>query len=262
VVATEEPLEIRIIHWQSGQWTSSRVSVTMRTPGNDFELATGFLFTEGLLLRMADVATIAYCVDVPAEQQYNVVNVKLRPDVEFDSSSLARNFYATSSCGVCGKASIDALHVQGCMPASNPETIVPPAVVHTLPMAMQQAQSVFRQTGGLHAAGLFTVEGRLLVSREDVGRHNAVDKVIGERLMKGSLPLDTCILMLSGRAGFELVQKAAMAGIPVIAAVGAPSSLAVETARTFGITLIGFVRGDSFNVYSGESRIADLASGR
>jgi FdhD protein len=261
-VATEEPLEIRIIHWDGGRQASVRASVTMRTPGNDFELAAGFLYTEGILRGLDEVAGVAYCVDVPSEQQYNVVSVTLRPGATFDASLLSRNFYATSSCGVCGKASIDALHVQGCHVDITADFRVDASVIQSLPGLMQQGQSVFQQTGGLHAAGLFTAAGRLITLREDVGRHNAVDKVIGERFLKRGLPLNDHILMLSGRAGFELVQKAAVAGIPVVASVGAPSSLAVETARSFGITLVGFVRPNSCNVYSGEPRITLNAGDR
>jgi FdhD protein len=227
----------------------------MRTPGNDFELAAGFLYSEGLLRSRGDLAGIAYCVDVPAEQQYNVVNVTLRPSVSFDPALLSRNFLATSSCGVCGKGAIEAIYAQGCSLAQQERPLVRAETLASLPAAMISAQSLFQQTGGLHAAGLFAVDGNLIVSREDVGRHNAVDKVIGERFLAGRLPAVEAILLLSGRAGFELVQKAAMAGIPIVAAIGAPSSLAVETARAFGLTLVGFLRSHSFNVYSGGSRI-------
>jgi FdhD protein len=254
VVAAEEPMEIRLL-WQEG--TAARresIAVTMRTPGNDFELAAGFLFGEGILRRHDDLADVSYCTDEDEEQTFNIVNVTLRPGIEFDVSRLERHFYTTSSCGVCGKAALEAVEVQGCEvlppgPSVNAETLC------TLPDALRAAQEVFERTGGLHAAGLFTASGRLLGLREDVGRHNAVDKLIGEQYMAGGLPLSERVLMLSGRASFELVQKALMARIPVVAAVGAPSSLAVELAEAFGLTLAGFVRGASFNVYCHPERI-------
>jgi FdhD protein len=248
-LATEEPMEIRA--GGPGQ-QPVRVAVTMRTPGNDFELAAGFLFTEGLVGGRPDVRSVAYCDDLPEEEQReNVVTVRLtRP---FDPGSLSRNFFATSSCGVCGKASLEHVRV-ACSPLpSGP--VVPVDVLTALPDRMRAAQRTFDRTGGLHAAALFDAGGELLVLREDVGRHNAVDKVVGRSLLAGELPLAGRILMVSGRLSFEIVQKGAVAGIPLLAAVSAPSSLAVETARELGMTLVGFLRGDRFNVYTGPHRI-------
>jgi FdhD protein len=249
VLATEEPLEIRA--GGPGQPARS-VAVTMRTPGRDFELAAGFLFTEGLIAP-ADLRRVAYCDDVEDEdQRFNVVTVTLhRP---FDHERLRRNFYATSSCGVCGKAALDDISVRCAPVADGPE--VSTEVIVELPGKLRAAQKVFDRTGGLHAAGLFTPEGELISLREDVGRHNAVDKVVGERLLAGALPLEGTVLQVSGRASFEIVQKAAVAGIPVVAAVSAPSSLAVEAAERFGMTLVGFVRDGGCNVYTRPDRIA------
>jgi len=247
-LASEEPMEIRA--GGPGQEAAS-VAVTMRTPGNDFELAAGFLFTEGLVTGSHEIVSVAYC-ELPAEeQQYNVVTVRLtRP---FDSEALRRNFYATSSCGICGKASMDQLEVR-CehLPAG---VTVGADVLVGLPASLREAQRIFEQTGGLHAAGLFDTDGTLVSLREDVGRHNALDKVVGEALLTGALPLSERVVMVSGRVSFELVQKAAVAGVPVICAVSAPSSLAVETAERLGMTVVGFLRDGGFNVYSGAERI-------
>jgi FdhD protein len=254
VLAAEEPLEIRLI-WKDGRKVVTKnIAVTMRTPGNDFELAAGFLYGEGIIPNREDVADISYCMDEDEDQAFNIVTVTLRPGLLFDASRLERNFYTTSSCGVCGKAALESLDVQGC-------AILPPGfevasdVVCGLPQKLRAAQSVFEQTGGLHAAGLFDREGLLLSLHEDVGRHNAVDKLIGERFLAGEMPLSESILMLSGRASFELLQKALVAGIPVVAAVGAPSSLAVQLAESFNITLCGFVKADSLNIYSAAERM-------
>jgi FdhD protein len=224
----------------------------MRTPGGDFELAAGFLFTEGLVAP-GDIRRVAYCDDLDdAEQRYNVVTVTLaRP---FDADRLRRNFYATSSCGVCGKAALDDVAVRCAPVGAGP--VVPAALLTALPDRLRAAQRVFERTGGLHAAGLFTAEGEPIAVREDVGRHNAVDKVIGERLLAGEVPLAERILQVSGRASFEIVQKAAVAGIPIVAAVSAPSSLAVEAGERFGQTIVGFVRDGGANVYSHPERIA------
>ncbi len=232
VLAVEEPLQIRA--------NGRDLAVTMRTPGHDEALAIGFLFTEGILKAREDLLAV--------ESGENTVDLSLAVEVE-----ASRNFYATSSCGVCGKASIESLRAAGCgtVPAG-PK--IDRAVIHKLPETLRSSQSAFDHTGGLHGAALFDHQGDLEMTREDVGRHNAVDKLIGAAFLAGQLPLGGRILMLSGRASFELVQKAAMAGIPVVAAVGAPSSLAVETARRFGITLLGFVRGGRFNIYSGVER--------
>ncbi len=247
-LATEEPMEIRA--GGPGQEVAP-VAVTMRTPGGDFELAAGFLITEGLVAPH-EVDRVAYCEDVgPEEQRFNVVTVRLtRP---FDAGALRRNFYATSSCGVCGKASIDDVDVHCAPVADGP--IVEGAVLASLPEAMRGGQRVFDRTGGLHAAGLFDASGSLLSLREDVGRHNAVDKIVGEQALAGALPLSNRLLQVSGRVGFEIVQKAAVAGIPLIAAVGAPSSLAVEAADRLGMTVVGFLRGDRYNVYSHPERV-------
>jgi len=248
-LAAEEPMEIRV--GGPGQ-EAEAVAVTMRTPGGDFELAAGFLFTEGLIRGRDELRRVAYCELPPDEQQYNVVTVRL--DRSWEASALRRNFYATSSCGICGKAALDDVETH-CAPVA-PGPVVEGAVITSLPETLRSAQRVFEQTGGLHAAGLFTPDGELEVLREDVGRHNAVDKVIGEMLLAGRLPLDQRILQVSGRLSFEIVQKAAMAGIPLVAAVSAPSSLAVDAAERFGMTLVGFVRDERFNVYTHPERVA------
>jgi FdhD protein len=228
-----------------------KVAITMRTPGNDFELAAGFLLTEGLLSSAAEITGIVYC-DLPAaEQQFNVVTVRLGG--EFDLGGMERNFYASSSCGICGKASLDHLEVRCPLLPSGPT--VTRSVISSLPATLREAQRIFEQTGGLHAAGLFDAGGSLLSMREDVGRHNALDKLIGHALLAGWLPLHDRVLLVSGRVSFELVQKAAVAGIPVLCAVSAPSSLAVEAAERFGMTVVGFVRDGSFNVYARPERV-------
>jgi FdhD protein len=249
-LAAEEPMEIRA----AGPGQEPRpVAVTMRTPGGDFELAAGFLFTEGLIEGRADIRRVSYCEDLaPEEQHYNVVTVELAR--AFDPAAAARSFFATSSCGICGKSSLEAVEVR-CDPVG-PGPTVEPTVLGSLPNRLRQAQRLFDQTGGLHAAGLFTPHGELVSLREDVGRHNAVDKVVGEALLASRLPLAERILLVSGRASFEIVQKAAVAGIPVVAAVSAPSSLAVDAADRLGVTVLGFVRGRRFNVYSHPERVA------
>jgi FdhD protein len=247
-LATEEPLEIRASG--PGQPTV-RVAVTMRTPGHDFELAAGFLFTEGLIAGRSAFSAIRYCNDVGTEQHLNVVTVDMR--AHFDATRMQRNFFASSSCGVCGKASIDQLAVACEHVADGP--VVSRRIITSLPDALRAEQRVFESTGGLHATGLFDPAGQLLVAREDVGRHNAMDKLIGNRLLAGESPLSSSIALVSGRASFELVQKAAVAGIPIVCAVSAPSTLAVETARRLGVTLIGFLRGDRFNIYTHAQRV-------
>jgi len=239
LLAVEEPLEVRL-----GEKT---ISVTMRTPGHDGELAVGFLFTEGILQDSHQIRDI--------QQHKNSITVRLNPDVEVDFERLQRNFYTTSSCGVCGKASIEALRIQGCPVLPRSSASMDAAVIHGLPQAQRDEQAVFERTGGLHAAALFDLEGRLILLREDVGRHNAVDKLIGAEMLGRRTPLSDTLLLVSGRASFELTQKALVAGIPILAAVGAPSSLAVETAQRFNMTLLGFVRDGRFNIYSGASRI-------
>jgi FdhD protein len=252
-LAVEEPLEIRLGSPENGKNTHRAVSITMRTPGNDFELAAGFLFTEGILENKNQIAAINHCGKFPDRQ--NTVRLDLTADTKIDFKKLARNFYTTSSCGVCGKSSLEALATGAApiQPIDFPK--IGADVIHRMPEKLRQSQNIFDQTGGLHAAALFDAAGNLIALREDVGRHNAVDKLIGANFLAGALPLADKILFLSGRASFELVQKAVMARIPVIAAVGAPSSLAVEAAREFNVTLAGFVRENRFNVYCGAERI-------
>ena len=253
-LAAEEPLEIRLLWQDDGAIVRKPLAITMRTPGDDFELAAGFLYGEGLISCQADVVDVSYCTDEDEDQAFNIVNVTLRPGLVFDTSRLERNFYTTSSCGVCGKAALDALEVQGCaiLPAG---PVVSADLICGLPEKLRAAQAVFDRTGGLHATGLFTPEGELVSLREDVGRHNAFDKLVGEQLLAGRTPLDGHIAMLSGRASFELLQKALVARVSIVAAVGAPSSLAVQLADEFNITLCGFVRADSLNVYTGQERV-------
>jgi FdhD protein len=233
------------------------LTVTMRTPGDDFDLAAGFLVSEGVVHTADHVAAIRYCAGATSDggNTYNVVDVALRPGVEAPDASLERNFYTTSSCGLCGKASLDAVRTTAAWSvAEDPLTIGPDTLV-SLPDRLRAAQKVFDSTGGLHAAGFFSAGGELLCLREDVGRHNAVDKAIGHALLSGRLPLRETVLMVSGRASFELVQKAVMAGIPLLAAVSAPSSLAVDLAAETGLTLVGFLRGSSMDVYAGAGRL-------
>jgi FdhD protein len=247
-LATEEPMEIRA-HGPGQE--AVRVAVTMRTPGGDFELAVGFLFTEGLI-RPGDVRQVAYCDDVDTEEQrYNVITVALAD--RFDETALHRNFFATSSCGVCGKTALEDVEVR-CAPIPSGFHVSADTIV-ALPDVLRSAQRVFDRTGGLHAAGLFTAAGDVVSVREDVGRHNAVDKVIGEQLLAGALPLAERILQVSGRVSFEIVQKAAVAGVPVLSAVGAPSSLALDAAERLGVTVIGFVREGGCNVYTHADRV-------
>ncbi len=248
-VAAEEPLEIRL--------SGKPLAVTMRTPGHDFDLVHGFLATEGVITGPDDVAALRYCdsVDSDGRNTYNVVDVDLAPGIEAPDTALDRNFYTSSSCGVCGKASIDAIRTRTRYDVAGDGVRVPLETLLALPDRLRAAQEVFEKTGGLHAAGLFTADGELGALREDVGRHNAVDKVIGDGVREGRLPLAGSVLMVSGRASFELTQKAAMAGIPVLAAVSAPSSLAVELAADVGITLVGFLRGDGCNVYTRTERV-------
>ncbi|MGW8552449.1 formate dehydrogenase accessory sulfurtransferase FdhD [Streptomyces tubercidicus] len=252
-LVAEEPLEIRL--------GGKPLAITMRTPGDDFALAAGFLVSEGVLASAGELANIVYCAGATedGENSYNVVDVRLADGVAVPDISLERNVYTTSSCGLCGKASLDAVRTSARWSLdTSPDTPVriAPAVLSALPDRLRAAQRVFERTGGLHAAALFTTDGELLDIREDVGRHNAVDKIVGRALQQGRLPLSSCVLMVSGRASFELAQKAVMAGIPVLAAVSAPSSLAVDLAVETGLTLVGFLRGSSMNVYAGEHRIA------
>ena len=248
-LAAEEPLEIRV--------GSKPLTVTMRTPGNDFDLARGFLVSEGVVAAESDIAAIRYCAGATADggNTYNVLDVLLAQGVPLPDVSVERNFYTTSSCGLCGKASLDAVRTSSRWRVDRDPLRLNAATIVTLPDKLRAAQRVFASTGGLHAAALFDADGDLWCVREDVGRHNAVDKVIGWALDQRRLPLSGATLMVSGRASFELVQKAVMAGIPALAAVSAPSSLAVDLAREMGVTLIGFLRGSSMNVYSAAERI-------
>jgi FdhD protein len=252
-VAVEEPLEIRLGRLEDGKVRHQPVSITMRTPGDDFELAAGFLFTEGILQSNRQVREILHCGK--GKGATNTLRVDLVAGVDVDMKRLERNFYTTSSCGVCGKTSLEAL-ATGAQRVSPPAGFtVDPHLIDELPARLQAQQHVFRSTGGLHASALFSRTGELLGLREDVGRHNALDKLIGARFLAGTLPANDTILFLSGRASFELLQKCVMAGIPVVCAVGAPSSLAIEAAREFGVTLLGFVRSGRFNVYTGKERL-------
>jgi len=243
----EEPLEIRV-----GKFP---LSVTMRTPGHDLELAAGFLFTEGLIQNREQIASIDHAASSKPQENGNIVQIDLRAGNSLDLERMQRNFFAASSCGICGKASIDSVRVRSMAPP-NPHLRVAPEVLCRLPEALRASQAIFGRTGGLHAAGLFDTRGNLLAEREDVGRHNAVDKVVGWALLERKLPLSESVLMVSGRGGFEIVQKAIVAGVPVVASVSAPSSLAVRLARELHLTLIGFLRGQRFVVYSGEERLA------
>lgn len=248
-VTVEEPLEVRV--------GGRALAVTMRTPGDDFDLTIGFLLTEGLLTGADDVATLMHCTDAGDDGQptFNVVDVQLQPGVSVPEVGLQRSFATSSSCGVCGKTSIDAVRVRSPFDVRADPSRVEPRVLATLPDALREHQKVFDRTGGLHAAGLFTTDGELLVVREDVGRHNAVDKVVGWAAREHRLPLTGTVLMVSGRISFELAQKALMAGVPVLAAVSAPSSLAVDLAEEAGLTLVGFLRPPRMTVYSRTERV-------
>lgn len=255
-LAVEEPLEIRLGFGPPEARTRQTVSLTMRTPGGDRELAAGFLFTEGIIASRAEIAELRSCGPrVGHGKHRNVVRVELRPEVALDLGRLQRHFYTTSSCGVCGKTSLEALQVSTGREALAPGFQVDAEVLLRLPDALRAAQEVFGQTGGLHGSALFGADGTLRCVREDVGRHNALDKLIGVQLLEGRLPLSEGVVLLSGRASFELLQKALMAGVPVVAAVGAPSSLAVELAERFGITLVAWLRGGRFGIYSHPERI-------
>ncbi|CAA9411663.1 MAG: Sulfur carrier protein FdhD [uncultured Rubrobacteraceae bacterium] len=251
-LATEEPMEIRLVTGDRRQ----TVAVTMRTPGADFELAAGFLYGEGIIASRDEIKRISYCVDadVDAGQRYNIVNVELWANREYDLRPLERHFYTTSACGVCGKASLEQLELRGC-PVVGPGPEVSAETIYSLPGKLREAQGLFEATGGLHAAALFDAGGNLLALREDVGRHNATDKLVGWGLLEGRLPLSENVVMVSGRSSFEILQKCLTAGVPVVCAVSAPSSLAVDVAREFGMTLVGFLRGGRFNVYAGFDRI-------
>ncbi len=255
-VAVEEPLEIRLGYTTPEGRTASSVSITMRTPGHDRELACGFLFSESIVHAAGDISSVEHCgPPAPDSGLHNIVRVDLAPHVEVDLGRLQRHFYTTSSCGVCGKSSLDALRVTGAEPLSKSATTFGRDILITMPDKLRAQQAAFEATGGLHAAAAFDSKGEIVVVHEDVGRHNAVDKVVGTLLSRDLLPASELGLMVSGRASFELMQKALMAGIPLLAAVSAPSSLAVQLANEFNVSLVGFLRGDTFNIYSAGERI-------
>jgi FdhD protein len=273
LLAVEEPMEIQLAYGPAGARRVKSISVTMRTPGHDFELAAGFLMSEGVVSDSDDITEISYragsskpgeaaregggrmdALVLPYQPERNIVQVKLAPDVSVNMANLERNFYTTSSCGICGKASLLALRTV-CPPRAQNGFQVAAQALYSLPARLRDAQKVFQRTGGLHAAGLFDSTGQLFSSREDVGRHNAVDKLLGAEFLADRTPLRDRLLLLSGRASFELLQKSLMGGIPMVVSVGAPSSLAVQVAREFDITLVGFLRADHFNVYNGAARV-------
>lgn len=268
-LAIEEPLEIQLTYGPGTQRTVKSVSVTMRTPGNDFELAAGFLMTEGVVHDVNDIERIVYAMEttpaapekgeernsaMPYQPRRNIVRVELAADVEVSLANLERNFYTTSSCGICGKTSLLALQTV-CPPRVKNGFAIDADILYTLPARLREGQSVFDRTGGLHGAGLFNSDGKLLGMREDVGRHNAVDKLLGAEFLADRTPLRSTLLLLSGRASFELLQKALMGGVSMVAAVGAPSSLAVQVARKFDVVLVGFLREDHFNIYHGVEHV-------
>jgi FdhD protein len=249
-LAVEEPLEIRLEYGNENDRKTRSLSITMRTPGNDAELTAGFLLTEGIVKQSSDILEIKHIQTLPGVES-NYILAGLNPNLQFDLSKLERHFYTTSSCGVCGKSSIESL--KSAVPADHSQKTgltLNPELIFALPDKLRQAQSAFDSTGGIHASGLFDSHGNLIALREDVGRHNALDKLIGWALLNNQLPLHNCIVLLSGRGSFELIQKCAMAGIKTVCAVGAPSSLAVQSAAEFGITLIGFLRNRRYNVYN------------
>jgi FdhD protein len=272
-LAIEEPLEIQLAYGPSNSRQTTSISITMRTPGNDFDLAAGFLMTEGVIQRADDIEQIAYASHPVSESaqfplildasrpnsKHNIVRAELATHVTVSLASLQRNFYTTSSCGICGKASLLALRTV-CPPRATNNFRVGAQMLHSLPGRLRSSQGVFDRTGGLHGAGLSDSAGNLLALREDVGRHNAVDKLIGSEFLADRTPLRERVLLLSGRASFELLQKALMGGIPMVAAVGAPSSLAVDVAKEFDITLVGFLRDEHFNIYHGSERIDGYSS--
>jgi len=257
VVAVEEPMEIRVVSGPAESRKGKSLSITMRTPGSDPELAVGFLFAEGIIQSNSQIENIEHCGPTADGQQApNTVRVELVPGVDFDARRYQRHFYATSSCGVCGKASLEALEYQNLQPVES-ELRVKQQTVLKLPERLRQQQASFATTGGIHAAGLFDADGKLLSIREDVGRHNAMDKLIGERFLEDSLPLSSSVVVVSGRASFELLQKSLAAGIPIFVAVGAPSSLAIELAEKYSITLVGFASQNRFNIYNRSDRLID-----
>lgn len=252
-LAVEEPLEIRVAWKDGGKKRVEAIAVTMRTPGHDFDLVAGFLHGEGIVSQAGDLTELTYCRG-DEQQEYNIVEARLTPGVEFDLERLRRNVFTSSSCGVCGKASLEAVEAVGCALLTDSFRISG-ELIPQLPDFLMEGQGVFARTGGLHAAGLFDTNGKAGALREDVGRHNAVDKVLGHTVLQKGMPVSDRVLVVSGRSSFEIVQKAVMARVPMIVAVGAPSSLAVDLATRFGQTLIGFARGGGFNVYTGSERV-------
>ena len=255
-LVVEEPMEIRLGYGPEGDRSALSLSITMRTPGDDYELAAGFLLTEGIITGAGQISAVDRCGTAgPGRATGNIVRVEVTPDVPVDPGRLQRNFYATSSCGICGKASLDAVEIRGLREMDRSTPRIRKETIHELPSRMREGQALFHETGGIHAAGLFRPDGALLEVREDVGRHNAVDKLVGSRLLAGRFPLHDTVLVVSGRAGFEIVQKAVAAEIPVVVSVGAPSTLSVSLADRFGMTLIGFVRDRRYNIYTCEGRM-------
>lgn len=255
-LAIEEPMEIRLGFGPADSRETRSLSITMRTPGHDFELAAGFLCSEAVIRSADEIDRIEFCGPAVAPRETsNIVRVELHPNVEVGLKSLERNFYTTSSCGICGKASLDAVEVEGIEPLPEGGVTLTHRQLLALPEKLRRSQPSFERTGGIHAAALVDRDGELLVVREDVGRHNAVDKLIGHRLLRGELPLNRCAMLVSGRASFEILQKALVAGVPMIVAVGAPSSLSVELAQRFGMTLVGFNSGERYNIYNGAVRV-------
>lgn len=250
----EEPMELRIDYDIAGKRASRSLAITMRTPGDDEDLARGFLLSEGIIAREADLISLKRCTDGQGQESPNIWRATLSPGCRFDPGRLQRNFYSTSSCGVCGKASLDALHHQGVTPVA-PGPTLDPSLLFELPARLRAAQATFDRTGGLHACALFDAQGELLDLAEDVGRHNALDKLLGRALRLGHLPLNDRILLLSGRASFELIQKSLVAGIGLVAAVGAPSSLALDLSESYAQTLVGFLRDEHLNIYTHPQRL-------
>ncbi len=261
-LVVEEPLEIRIARAEDRGAAPRSVSVTMRTPGRDFELAVGFLFTEGIVRGGEDIVSVEHGRSHLHGPSENVVDVVLARGVPYDPAKSERTFYTTSSCGVCGKTSLEAIRVLGVRRARGGAPQITADVVSQIPARLREAQHLFASTGGLHAAGRFDSTGHLLSAHEDIGRHNAVDKLVGECVLAGQVPLEQDLLAVSGRASFEILQKAAVARIPFVVAVGAPSSLAVDLAEEYGMTLVGFARGQGFNVYADDGRIVPVVGAR
>jgi len=254
-LVVEEPLEIRLAFGKVKARQQKCIAITMRTPGHDFELATGFLLAEGIIETRQHILKMKHVPTLHPSSKRNIILIELNPATGFELKKLERHFYTSAACGVCGKTSIEAVWTRSIFNLPEKHPLFRTTTIRKLPQILLKRQSVFSNTGGLHAAALFDSEGNLLLIREDIGRHNAVDKLVGFALEKGLIPLSDYLILVSGRIGFELVQKSLMAGAPIIAAVGAPSSLAVELAAEAGMTLIGFLRNDTFNIYAGESRV-------